>query len=82
MARRMYTETEDMVAQEIGTNSTIRLSITSKPLQAESFACILRALDLALDVVTLAEKRVPIVEDFLLVVWQVVPIGSAFFGFE
>lgn len=64
------------------TTSELVPSIISKLSESESFASVLGALDLALDVVSLAEERIPIVEDFLLVIWQVVPIGSAFFLFE
>lgn len=41
-----------------------------------------RALDLAFDVVALAEEREPIVEHLLVLVGQVGPIGSALFGLE
>jgi hypothetical protein len=47
-------------------------------LRARSFSSVRRALNLALDVVPLAEKGVPVVEDFLVLVGEVVPIGSGF----
>lgn len=44
--------------------------------------CVCRALDLALDVVALAEESVPVVEHFLVLVREIVPVRTALFRLE
>jgi hypothetical protein len=46
------------------------------------FSGVSRALDLAFDVVSLAEESEPVIEHFLVLVRQIRPVGSAFFWFE